>query len=176
MSNLNSLKKSDLIALVQQLERNAEDDRRRIGVMMYEANQLTQSLVELEAEVESLQVDLSIAQSDLKDQSKTADEYDAELTTAKEVIEVQAARIKLLSQKVAAQPKPSAPVQAPKRPSPKPQAPAPVASPEAQEAMAMFLKLTPAQRSAVIKHSGFKVVNLSNILECQAKWHSRKSA
>ena len=176
MSNLNSLKKSDLIALVEQLERNAEDDRRRIGVMMYEANTMSQRLVELEAEVESLQVDLSIAQSDLEDQSKTADEYDAELTTAKEVIEVQAARIKLLSQKVAA--KPSAPKRpAPKRPAPKPQVPAqPVASPEAHKALREFGALTPAQRSAVVKFTGAKVVNLGNILEIQAKWHSRKSA
>lgn len=102
MARLTNAQLTDLVA---QLERNAEDDRRRIGVMMYEANVQAQRIVELEAEVESLEVDLSIAQSDLEDQSKTADEYDAELTTAKEVIEVQAERIKLLSRKVAAQPK-----------------------------------------------------------------------
>ena len=73
-------------------------------------------------------------------------------------------------------PKSSAP-RNPKPSAPKPQVPAtPVASPEAQEALRVFGALTPAQRSAVIKHAQVKVVNLGNILEIQAAWRSRKSA
>ena len=113
MSNLNSLKKSDLIALVQQLERNAEDDRRRIGVMMYEANQLQHRVNELESEVE----DLSSQLSDINE-----DELNDTIESQRDIIKVQAERIKVLSRKVAAQPK-TAPPASPKKPAPKPQIP-----------------------------------------------------
>lgn len=96
--------KAQLLDLVAQLERNAEDDRRRIGMMMYEANVMIQRIVELEAEVESLTDDLS----EYVDDSDKLDE-------ARDIIKVQADRIKLLSQKVAAQPK-----SAPRNPKPLP--------------------------------------------------------
>lgn len=47
--------KAQLLDLVAQLERNAEDDRRRIGVMMYEQNVAAQRIAELEAEVSKLE-------------------------------------------------------------------------------------------------------------------------
>lgn len=100
MSNLKSLTKAQLIDRIEQLERNAEDDRRRIGVMMYEANQLTQRIVELEAEVERLDDEL-ITAKELVDEA--ADDSD-KLYDARQIIETQAERIKLLSRKVAAQP------------------------------------------------------------------------
>ena len=92
MSNLNSLKKPDLIALVEKLERNAEDDRRRIGVMMYEANQLQHRVNELESEVE----DLSSQLSDINE-----DELTDTIESQRDIIKAQAERIKLLSRKVA---------------------------------------------------------------------------
>lgn len=97
---------------IAQLERNAEDDRRRIGVMMYEQNVAAQRIVELEAEVERLSDELAEANDD-------ADALD----DARDVIKTQAARIKLLSQKVAAQSKTAPPAQS-KKPALKPEVPA----------------------------------------------------
>lgn len=127
-------------------------------------DQLTSDLAEanttkgiLMSEIAALKAELAKAETSAQSLRETCDKYES-------IIAGQPSS-----------PKPSAPRNP--KPAPKPSVPAQViASPAAQEAMAMFLKLTPAQRSAVVKHSGFKCVNLSNILECQAKWHSRKSA
>lgn len=105
MARLTNAQLTDLVA---QLERNAQDDQRRIGVMMYEQNVAAQRIAELEAEVESLTDDLS----EYVDDSDKLDE-------ARDIIKVQAERIKLLGMKVAAQPK-STPPASPKKPAPKP--------------------------------------------------------
>ena len=111
-----------LQAQVAQLERNQADDQRRIGVMMYEANQLQHRINELESEVE----DLSSQLSDINE-----DELNDTIESQRDIIKIQAARIKLLSHKVAAQPK-TAPPASPKKPAPKPSVPVQV---EAQPAI-----------------------------------------
>lgn len=111
---MTNVTKAQLLDLVAQLERNAEDDRRRIGVMMYEANVMTQRINELESEVE----DLSSQLSDINE-----DELNDTIESQRDIIKVQAERIKLLSHKVAAQPKIAPPASQPKRPAPKPQVP-----------------------------------------------------
>lgn len=150
MSNLNSLKKSQLIDLVAQLERNAEDDRRRIGVMMYEANVMTQRIVELEAEVSKLE--------------DSVESYQDRCDTLEAMIA-----------------KPSAPVQAPKRPSPKSM---PISAEFQSEPVievsdfdkAMYRKFKALDRSvrlAIIEFARpqFGHVGVHNIIEVRAAWH-----
>lgn len=163
MSNLNLLKKSDLIVLVEQLKRNAEDDRRRIGVMMYEQNVMTQRIIQLEAELEGVVDD--------------ADEIDR-LT---DIVKTQAARIKLLSQKVAAQPK-SAPVQATSKPAPVSAEVelAPVVNiTDADKAIwSKFQRLSREERMTIINWARpqFGHVGINNIIQVRAAWHEFQAA
>ena len=175
MSNLNSLKKSDLIALVQQLERNAEDDRRRIGVMMYEANQLQHRVNELESEVE----DLSSQLSDINE-----DKLNDTIESQRDIIKVQAERIKLLSHKVAAQPKIAPPASQPNRPAPKP-APKPLPSPAVEMAPVIsitdadkaiwskFQRLSREERMTIINWARpqFGHIGIHNIIAVRQAWH-----
>lgn len=159
MSNLNSLKKSDLIALVQQLERNAEDDRRRIGVMMYEANQLQHRVNELESEVEILK--------------SSYDDVEAQLIAAE-------AQVKRQGQVIAAQPKTASPA-SPKKPAPKP-LPSPaqvelapvVQITDADKAIwSKFQRLSREERMTIINWARpqFGHVGINNIIQVRAAWH-----
>lgn len=151
MSNLNSLKKSQLIDLVAQLERNAEDDRRRIGVMMYEANQLQHRVNELEAEVEILK--------------ESYDEVEAQLIAPE-------AQVKRQGMVIAAQPK-AAPKPQPAPAEVESESPVIQITDSDRAVWAKFQALSREQRMVIINWARpqFSHVGINNIIQVRAAWH-----
>lgn len=152
---MTNVTKAQLLDLVAQLERNAEDDRRRIGVMMYEANVMTQRIVELEAEVSKLEDSVEAYQ----DRCDTL-----EAMVAKPSAPVQA------PSKAAHKPEPvSAEVES-----------APIVEVSGFD-IAMYRKfkaLSREQRLAIIEFARphFGHVGVHNIVEVRAAWHDEQAS
>ena len=153
---MSKVTKAQLEILVDQLERQVEDDRRRIGVMMYEANVMAQRIVELENEIGS-----------------TVDDAD-EIDRLSDIVKCQADRIKLLSQKVAAQPKRAFTAPAVKAVALVEDAALTVEVTDFDRAMyAKFKALDRSVRLAIIEFARpqFGHVGIHNIVDVRAAWH-----
>jgi len=174
-----------------------------IAQLQAQVAELTTTKGLLMNEVDSFKNQLAYAQDETAQQARIADDYDAQLTEAlsqlevsapvqsassddidklNDIIKCQAARIKLLSCKVAAQPKTAPVAKSVARMTIAPEACASsdalVITDEQKAFYAKFKALPQAQRLSIIEFArpAFGHIGLTNIIQVRTAWHQAQAA
>ena len=177
---------------IAQLERNAQDDQRRIGVMMYDIREMSVKIEALESEVIALSVDLDESQVKACELETRVHELEVEVGDMYTDEDVAAIEAELVAAKeqiakqgrvIAAQPKS---VPQPKTIASKSIAPVAVVEfaeviqiTDADKAIwSKFQRLSREERMTIINWARpqFGHVGINNIIQVRAAWHEFQAA